>query len=236
MLPMTFSGSAALRRNPRGEQRGGGAPRLAHEIDRFRQRELLAGNGGDEPAAANLAARFEPAENPQQLAPRRKPRGLALEEPPEDDPVAAQQRVGDVVDDLELGPIRCPPVAAAPTDGGRPSYERPAAGVLDAEERCPPAPSAVTEWLASVGRREQRAQSGKAVGMDEPERHEPPASASSTCVRRRPVASTISSKNEAPWPCRCSITRVAPRTHHRRLAGAGHRAIPKSQACASAPA
>ena len=49
------------------------APDLAQHPDRLRQRELLARKPGDEAAAADLAARFEPAIDAQQVAPRRQP-------------------------------------------------------------------------------------------------------------------------------------------------------------------
>src|SRR5438270_898234 len=69
-------------------------PHLAERPDRLRQRELLAREAGDEPPAADVAARLEAAVDAQQVAPRRQPRRLALEHPPEDDAVAPEQRLG----------------------------------------------------------------------------------------------------------------------------------------------
>src|SRR5207244_2484313 len=54
------------------------APDLAQQADRLGKRELLAGKPRDKAAAADLAARFEPAIDAQQVAPRRKPSGFAI--------------------------------------------------------------------------------------------------------------------------------------------------------------
>ena len=67
MMPVRFSGSAALiviRRLVRP-----GAADLAQPLDRVRQRELLARHAGHESAAADLAARLEPAIDARELAP-----------------------------------------------------------------------------------------------------------------------------------------------------------------------
>ncbi len=55
-------------------RRCGLAPHLAQRADRLGQRVLLAGEAGDEPAAADFAARLQPAIDAQQIAPRRQPR------------------------------------------------------------------------------------------------------------------------------------------------------------------
>ena len=88
-MPARFSGSAALIDDQRAV--GGRAADLAQPLDRVRQRELFAGHAGDEPSAANLAARFEAAIDARQLAPRRA-FGFAREQPAEHDAVAPQQR------------------------------------------------------------------------------------------------------------------------------------------------
>lgn len=70
--------------------RGGRAPHLAHLLDRVRPRELLARHAGDEPPAANLAARLQPPEDGDELAPRH-PRRLARQQPAKDHAVAFEQ-------------------------------------------------------------------------------------------------------------------------------------------------
>ena len=57
----------------------GGAADFAQPLDCVRQRELFARHAGDEAAAANLAARLEPAVDARQVAPRqrRSPRAPA---------------------------------------------------------------------------------------------------------------------------------------------------------------
>ena len=62
----------------------------AQLVERLGQRELLADEAGDEPAAADLAARLEPAQRDEQIAPRRQAR-LAREQIAEHDAVAQQQ-------------------------------------------------------------------------------------------------------------------------------------------------
>src|SRR6187549_2097361 len=44
---------------------------LSQTLDGLWQCKLLTGHAGDEPAAADLAARFKPPVDPRQLAPRR---------------------------------------------------------------------------------------------------------------------------------------------------------------------
>src|SRR4029453_2142954 len=125
---------------------------------------LLTRNAGDEPAAADFTACFESPQDAQQLAPRRKPRRLALEDAPEHDAVTPQQRVGDVLDDFVLGSVKC---AAGREFRRRGAAEPPASRGLDSEERRAAAPLALAERLATIGRREQRAQAREAVGVHE---------------------------------------------------------------------
>src|SRR4051794_41814762 len=88
---------------------------LAHFFDGFGERELFAGDAGDEAAAADLAAGFEPAVAAGELAPRRGVR-LAGEEAAEDDSVAAEERPGLRV---EVGPrLREDRPAAGAAGGG----------------------------------------------------------------------------------------------------------------------
>src|SRR5205823_12590365 len=77
------------------------APHRAEQPDRFGKRVLLARKPADEAPAADLAARLEPAVHAQQVAPRRE-QGLARHDPPEPDPVAAQQLPGDRFGELAL--------------------------------------------------------------------------------------------------------------------------------------
>ena len=58
---------------------------------------------------------------------------------------------------------------------------------------------AAGERLAAIRRHQQRAQPAEAVRGHQAEGATSSPSASSTCGRNRPVASTSSSKNEAPW-------------------------------------
>lgn len=132
-------------------------PDLPQEADRLRQRELLAGEAGDEAAAADLAARLEPTIDAQEVAPGRQPGRLAREKAPEDDAVAAQERPREMLDRLGVGPGR---IAGRP----RPPRQRPAPRVLHAEHRAPPPASPL------LGGDEKRAQPREAVGGDEAER------------------------------------------------------------------
>ena len=109
-------------------------------------------------------------------------------------------------------------------------HERPAAGILDAEQRGAPASLPRAERLASIGRREQRPQAGKTVRVHEA--RAPPIRR----ARLRPGCAT------APWPrrarrrntrrgsCRCSITCGRAEADDRRLRGSRHRAIPQRKA------
>src|SRR5260221_9472340 len=76
---------------------------LAQEADGVGQGELLAREAGDEAAAAYVAARLEPAIDAQEVAPRRQPGRLALEQTPEDDAVAAQQGMREMLDRRAFG-------------------------------------------------------------------------------------------------------------------------------------
>jgi hypothetical protein len=69
----------------------------------FRQRKLLAAQTRNETAAANLAARLEPVEHAQQVAPRRQPLRFAREQVPADDAVALEQRARDLLERLRVG-------------------------------------------------------------------------------------------------------------------------------------
>src|SRR5439155_13401699 len=68
-------------------QRFGGrcASRLAQQPHRLRQGELLTGDIRHKTATANVAARFKPAQNAQQLAPWWQPRRLTLQHAPAND-------------------------------------------------------------------------------------------------------------------------------------------------------
>ena len=67
-----------------------GLAHAAQLVERLGQRELLADEAGHEPAAADLAACFEPAQRDEQVAPRRQAR-LAPEQIAEHDAVAREQ-------------------------------------------------------------------------------------------------------------------------------------------------
>ena len=113
ITPVRLSGSL-----PDGEQDAVGfAPASgAERFDRLRQRELLARSALQEAPAPHLAPHLEPAQF-RHVAPRRE-RGLALEEAPDDDPVAGEELTRPALDD-EL-PVFEPERAFA--------QERPAAG------------------------------------------------------------------------------------------------------------
>src|SRR5258708_6061717 len=119
-------------------------------------------NPAPEAPAADVAARLERAVDAQQLAPRRQPRRLALEQPPEHDAVAAQQAARQMLDRLGLG--------MGPRLLGRAARQRPAPGILHAEEGG--AAAAAPPRVALAGRHEQRAQAAEAVGIDQALRHQ----------------------------------------------------------------
>src|SRR5882672_9763845 len=80
------------------------APQLLHGLD---QRELLAAQRLDEPAAANLAARLRAAIDRQQLTPRRRER-LARQQLAADHAVAAQQDLRGLLERLGANGARKP--------------------------------------------------------------------------------------------------------------------------------
>ena len=125
---------------------------------------MLAGEAGDKAAAANLAARLEPAVDSQQVAPGRQPGRLAFEHAPEHDAVAAQQSMREMLD--RGGLAQC--FAAGGVAFGRAGAagQGPAAGRLHAEHR------AATARAAPVGRHQEGAQPGEAVRGDEAKRHQ----------------------------------------------------------------
>src|SRR5262249_2505460 len=127
------------------------APYLAQLARRTRQGELLARKAGDETAAADFPSRLEPAVDIQEIAPRRQPSGLPLQEAPEDDTVAKEQRARRVLEGggFLLMQGRRAIIAAR---------ERPPSSLF---QPCPPPGAA-----AALQRREQSAQARKTVGRD----------------------------------------------------------------------
>jgi hypothetical protein len=107
-------------------------PRCSQHSDRLGQRELLAREAGDKAAAADFAATFEPAIDAEQLAPRRQPRGLTFQEPPEYDAVAHQQRASDMLDRVILAFGR-----------GRAPDHGPAARIIHVKRGFAPPPSSI---------------------------------------------------------------------------------------------
>ena len=197
------------------------APDLAQHADRLRQRELLAGKAGDEAAAADFAARFEPAIDAQQVAPRRQPWRLAFEQPPEHDAVAAQQRAREVLDGV-IGVVGClgsggraRRASAQRPESSMPNSARPAAGSARlsagiSNARSPAKLSELTSPSATSS-----------------------ASASSICGRSSLVPSASSSKNEAPCVADeigdgaragAGLRRIGAATARSRAARAGARA------------
>ena len=172
-----ISASAAGWRRPRAAGRPLRAARTARP------------EAGDEAAAADLAARLEPAVDAQQVAPRRQPVGLALEQAPEHDAVALQQRGARRARPPPARPAKPPgrpdgapapsgphpPCRSTRRGGGGARRRRPALADGTSSARRPPKLSEVTRPSATSS-----------------------ASASSTWERSRPVPSTSSSKNEAP--------------------------------------
>ena len=132
-----------------------------------------------EPAIARAAARATAAAS-----------GLALEQAPEHHAVAAQQRARDVLDRLRRRAARSAALR-------RRRDQRPAAGVLDAEQRRR-ADGAGRRPAARSPRHQQRAQAGEAVGGDEAERDQLGQRLLEPACAAGRVPSTISSKNEAP--------------------------------------
>src|SRR5882672_2016014 len=132
------------------------APQLLHGLD---QRELLAAQRLDEPAAANLAARLRAAIDRQQLTPRRRER-LARQQLAADHAVAAQQDLRGLLERLGANGRR----------GVGRLDQRPTSGRIErgaAAQR-----AAAAETAAPALRREQRAQAVERVGSHEPARDE----------------------------------------------------------------
>ena len=155
------------------------AAHLPQCADGIGQSELLARQAGDETPAADFPARFEPVIDAQQLAPRRQPGGFALEQPPVDDAVAAEEGAGDVFDGVGVGRRRPVLLYVIPAFAGMTIYgcrnyaprQRPPARILDAEQRSAAA-AAVEGGRSFRLRDEQRAQPGEAVAMHAAAGHE----------------------------------------------------------------
>ena len=84
----------------------------AQLIDGFRQRELLAGETGDESSAARGAARLHAAQRPDHIAPGQRDR-LAGDDVAEDDSPAHQQLLGDRLGERIVLGHRCTLEASA---------------------------------------------------------------------------------------------------------------------------
>ena len=120
---------------------------------------MLTGETGDETAAADFAARFEPAVDAQQLPPRRQPVCFAFEQAPEHHAIAAQQGAGYVLDRRRL--------AIARAAVRRASAHLPALSMPKAERRRPP--SGPGRRLAQARGYQQCAQAAEAVRAHEAE-------------------------------------------------------------------
>ncbi len=182
-MPARFSGSAALivirppsagrRRTSRSSSTACGSANCSPLMP------------ADEPAAADLPARFEPAVDLRQLAPGGGV-GLAGEQPAEDHAVAAQQRPGLQFDRLLAGrPVGRCPVERRPSAGQAAApvvrHGRPRATQTSA--RRPANPSDAARPLAAS-----------------------PPSAYDSCSASSPLAATRSRKNDAPRPRRTERT------------------------------
>src|SRR5215472_1674868 len=110
------------------------APHRAQHADRVRKCELLTGEAGDKPAAADFASRLEPAIDAQQVAPWRHPGRLAFNQAPEHNPITKQQSPRQVLDGF--GPALWQRLCTA--------RQRPAAGVFHAEHSGAPAAPVAT--------------------------------------------------------------------------------------------
>jgi hypothetical protein len=224
IVPSRFAGSLALEAHQRIV--GGSAPHVAHLRDRVRQRELLAGEAGDEAAAADLAARFEAAIDANEIAPLRQPRRLALEQAPADDAVAAQQDARDMLDRVGVGPGCGRASCARGLVGGarRPIdvERRQLAGRRGALRIGDQRPASATPSRTPPRRRRDAVDARFAAGTSSarkpaklsqliPPRTTSSASASSSSAGNRRTASAISSKNDAPCVARCAATRRAAR-------------------------
>ena len=163
-MPIRLSGSAP---DSDTHSPDAGRRRISRkQSDRVGQRELLAGEAGDEPAAANFAARLQPAIDAQQIAPRRQPSGLLRRAG-----ARRPRRSGRAACAPHVRPRRRELVAAVRLRA-RAMDQRPAAAALDVEAQHAPAPPRAGERLALVRRHQQRAQAAEAVGGREPERHQ----------------------------------------------------------------
>ena len=131
----------------------------AEQSHRLCKRVLLAREPRDEAAAADLAARLEPAVGPQDVPPRRQ-RGFTRHEPPEDYAVASEQLPGDCFRDLVFRQER------------RPRHARPPAGGLDPARRDLAVAAEPADRPAPVGWDQQRPQPREAVRGDERPGHE----------------------------------------------------------------
>src|SRR5262249_15057188 len=123
-------------------------------------------------AAANVTAALQSAVDAKEVAPRRKPGRFALEQPPEHDPIAVEQRAGDVLDSFGCG-LRIFWVFwiflifRVFRPWPRTARQRPAAGILDSEGHGASAAPSVRSGSSLARWHEQGAQSGKTVGGHE---------------------------------------------------------------------
>ena len=118
--------------------------------------------------------------------------------------------------------------------GGRESWrgsadERPASRVLDAEERRAAAPFAFRQRFAPIGRREQCAQSGEAVGVHEPQHDQLGERILDLRAQhaRRLDDLVVEAGAVSPPDSRRRLGRA--RTHRRGLRRRRHRAIPQPE-------
>ena len=160
----------------------------------FGKSKLLAREAGDETSASDLAARLELAIDAQEIAPSRQPRSLALKHAHEHDAVAAEQRKRDLLNALRF-------MRRHVLIGARALDERPSAGGCQTRAACAAA-------VAARGGGQRTQGPAKLSEMTCPAATSS-ASASSTCVWRRCVPSTISSKKEAPFSRMNSATFAA---------------------------
>ena len=142
------------------------AARLAQQGDRLGRGVLLAGEAGDEAAAANLAPRLEAPAAHQQIAPRRQPIRLARQQSPEHHSPAAQQRAHQVLHGLLAGRVIGSGGAVAAGD------PRPASRGVHPEQRDAPPPPTAHGASAAIGGKQQGAQPREAVGVHQAERHQ----------------------------------------------------------------
>ena len=184
------------------------AAHLAQRRDRLGQRELLARETGDEAPAADLAARLQPpaARAPgRATAAARPPRARAGARRPRRSGAAACARRA------RRRRARARVARACAAAAGR--MQRPAPRVLDAEQRAAPPRSRRADARFDGGTSSAR-RPAKLSELDAA-RATSSASASSTSAGSRRVASTISSKNDAPCARRCSATRCGARRRAR---------------------